>query len=109
MKKWLVMALVACVAAGVHAAEGKKDAAKKGKDAPVTKDQFMKQMKAKAEKLGEDFEPSKAEAEFKKLDKDADGVLSSAEKPKRKKAEGDAEKPKKKAPKKAESDDSDSE
>ncbi|MDF7807359.1 hypothetical protein P4E94_07915 [Pontiellaceae bacterium B12219] len=110
MKKWLIVALVACVAAGVQATDGKKDSGKKGKDAPVTKEQFLKQMKARAEKVGKEFDPAKAEAEFKKLDKDADGVLTGAEKKKKKGPKAGAEKPRKKAPPKSDdSDDSDSE
>ncbi|MDF7799519.1 EF-hand domain-containing protein [Pontiellaceae bacterium B1224] len=86
MKKWLVIALVACVAAGVQAAEETTDdsARKKVKNTSITKDQFMKKMKADVEKVGDVFDPAKANAEFKKLDKDGDGKLTGAEMPKKK-------------------------
>jgi Ca2+-binding EF-hand superfamily protein len=85
MKKWLVVALVACVAAGVQAADGTKEdsAKKKAKNSSISKDQFLKQMKKDVEKVGDVFDPAKAEAEFKKLDKNSDGKLTGKEMPKK--------------------------
>lgn len=98
MKKWFVLALIACVAVGVQAGEGKKKGEGKGK--VVTKEQFVAQQKKMAEKKGVEFDLAKAEARFKKLDKNKDGKLTADEKPQRgkkgKKGEG-KEKGKKKS------------
>ncbi|VGO16563.1 hypothetical protein PDESU_05154 [Pontiella desulfatans] len=85
MKKWFVLALIACVAVAVQAGEGKKkdgDAKQGGKD--VTKEQFVAQQKKMAEKKGTEFDQAKAEAKFDKMDKNKDGKLSADEKPAKK-------------------------
>jgi len=83
MKKWFVLALIACVALGVQAGEGKKKGeGKRGKD--VTKEQFVARQKKMAEKKGTEFDQAKAEARFVKLDKNKDGKLSPDEKPQKK-------------------------
>jgi len=81
MKKWFVLALIACVAGVVQAGEeaGKKG---KGKGKDVTKEQFIEKQKKNAEKKGLEFDQAKAEAQFAKKDKNNDGVLSGDEKSK---------------------------
>ncbi|MCF7849099.1 MAG: hypothetical protein K9M45_09630 [Kiritimatiellales bacterium] len=76
MKKWIVVALIVCVAGFVQAAE------KKGKGAgkPVNKEQFCAQMKKNMEKQGKTFDQAKIEKRFDQLDKDGDGKLSAEEK-----------------------------
>jgi hypothetical protein len=84
MKKWFVLALIACVAVAVQAGEGKKkgDAKKGGKD--ITKEQYVANAKKQAEKKGAEFDQAKVEARFDKMDKNKDGKLSADEKPQRK-------------------------
>lgn len=105
MKKWIVLALIACIAGTVQAGEKgkKKQAGKKavtetntvvaakteaepkaaaGKDKPVSKEQFLANQKKNAEKKGLEFDQAKAEAQFDKKDKNKDGVLTGSEKSK---------------------------
>lgn len=103
MKKWFVLALIACVAIGVQAAEG--DAKKKGKGKgaaePVTKEMYVAKMKKNAEKRGTEFDQAKAEAKFDKLDKNKDGKLGADEKPPKKEKKGSEKKGKEKKSKEA--------
>lgn len=93
MKKWLiVVVLIVGMAVCSQAAEEGKAAAKgkgKGKGQPLTKEEFVAQRKAGAEKKGIEFDQAKAEAQFDKMDKNQDGVLTADEMPKKKgKAKG---------------------
>ena len=82
MKKWFVLALIACVAVAVQAGEGKKKGEGKGKGTgEVTKEKFVAQQKKMAEKKGIEFDQAKVEARFDKMDKNKDGKLSADEKP----------------------------
>ncbi len=95
MKKWLiVVVLIVGMAVCSQAAEKGKAAAKgKGKGQPLTKEEFVAQRKAGAEKKGIEFDQAKAEAQFDKLDKNQDGVLTPNEMPKKKgKAKGKGKK-----------------
>ncbi len=80
MKKWFVLALIACVAVGIQAGEdaAKKKGEAKGKD--VTKEQYIANAKKQAEKKGTEFDQAKVEARFAKMDKNGDGKLSADEK-----------------------------
>ena len=64
MKKWFVLALIACVAVTARAGEGEG--------------------KKTAEKKGVEFDAAKAESRFKKMDKDNDGKLTGEEVPQEK-------------------------
>ncbi len=81
MKKWFVLALIVCVAAAVQAGEGKKKG--KGKGGAVTKEKFVAQAKARAEKKGTEFDQAKVEKMFDKKDVNKDGKLSAEEKAKK--------------------------
>ncbi|MCF7849101.1 MAG: hypothetical protein K9M45_09640 [Kiritimatiellales bacterium] len=74
MKKWIVLAMIVCVA--VCAEAGKKD---KGAAKEQTKEQFVEAAKKRAEKGGKTFDQAKTEKSFDKLDKDGDGKLSAEE------------------------------
>ena len=102
MKKWFVLVAVICAAFAVQAeeAEGKKKGEGKEHGKPVTKEMFMANQKKQAEKKGVEFDQAKAEALFKKKDKNNDGVLTADEKGK-KKGKG-KDKDKKPAPEAAE-------
>jgi hypothetical protein len=87
MKKWFVMALVVCVAAAVQAGDGKgKGKKKKGKE--ITKEEYVAKQRKNAEKKGVEFDQSKSEANFDKLDKDGSGTLTADEKTGKKKKKG---------------------
>jgi hypothetical protein len=86
MKKWFVLALIACMAVGVQAGEGADK--KKGEGKPVSKEQFVAQQKKMAEKKGTEYDQAKAEAKFDKMDKNQDGKLTADEKPKKKGKKG---------------------
>ncbi|MDF7825622.1 hypothetical protein P4B35_16465 [Pontiellaceae bacterium B12227] len=88
MKKWFVLALIACVAVGVQAGEGEKKGKGKGESKPVTKEMFVAQQKKMAEKKGTEFDQAKSEAKFDKLDKNKDGTLTADEKPQKKGKKG---------------------
>lgn len=74
MKKWFVLAMVLMMVAGVQAAKGKHGGA-----APVTKETYLAEEKAKAEAAGQTFDPNAAEAAFAAKDKNSDGVLTADE------------------------------
>ncbi len=98
MKKWFVLAMIACVAVVVQAGdgEGKGKNEGKGKGGDVTKEQFIAQQKKMAEKKGMEFDQAKAEKKFENLDKNKDGKLSPDEKPAPKgqgKGKGEGKKP----------------
>ena len=86
MNKWMVFALAVCVAVALQAGEGQKKGQDKGQGQgkEVSKEQFMAQQKKMAEKKGVEFDEAKAEARFKKMDKNGDGVLQPEEKGKKK-------------------------
>ena len=87
MKKWFVLALIACVAVAVQAGEDKKkdEGKDKKQSSAVSKEQFVAQQKKMAEKKGKEFDQAKVEARFDKLDKNKDGKLTDEEKPQGKK------------------------
>jgi hypothetical protein len=91
MKKWFVIALIACVAIGAQAAGSECDAkaAPKGKakGKEMTKEQFVAMQKKKAEKKGKEFDLAAVEKRFDKMDKNGDGKLCEAEKPAKKKGQ----------------------
>ncbi|MEI7851129.1 MAG: hypothetical protein WCH86_04790 [Kiritimatiellales bacterium] len=86
MKKWVVMAVVLMMVAGVQA---KGDKSKGGKSkgekpvaaAPITKAEYIEAEKNKAEVSGQTFDAAAAEAAFTAKDKNGDGVLTSDEQP----------------------------
>ncbi|WP_372806635.1 hypothetical protein [Pontiella sp.] len=84
MKKWLVMAMIACVAVAVQAGEGEKKGKGESKPKDVTKAQFVAQQKKMAEKKGTEFDQAAVEAKFDKMDKNKDGKLTADEKPTKK-------------------------
>ncbi len=84
MKKWMILALILCIGAAVQAEETKDKKKQKGPKEPVTKEQYIAQQKKMAEKKGTEFDQAKVEAQFKKLDKNGDGKLSTKEQPARK-------------------------
>lgn len=84
MNKWFVLALIATVAFGVQAGDGEGEKKGEGKDAEITKAQFVARQKTMAEKKGTEFDQTATEAKFDKLDKNGDGKLTGDEKPKRK-------------------------
>lgn len=89
MKKWFVVALIACVAVGVQAGDGDGDKGKgKDKDKPVTKEQYLANQKKMAEKKGVEFDKAAAEVKFNAKDKNKDGKLTGDEKGKGKKGKG---------------------
>lgn len=96
MKKWFVLALIACVAVGVQAGEGESKKKGKGEGKTVTKEKFIANQKKMAEKKGTEFDQAKSEARFDKMDKNQDGKLTADEKPQKKgKGKGKEKKEKK--------------
>ncbi len=93
MKKWFVLALIACVAVAARAGEGEgkknNDGAGQGKE--VSKEQFIAKQKKMAEKKGVEYDAAKAEARFTKMDKDKDGKLTGEEVPQKGKGKGKGE------------------
>ena len=92
MKKWFILALIACITVGVQAGEKKKEEGK-GKPKVTTKESYVAWKKAEAEKAGKKFDQAAAEAHFDKRDKNKDGKLTGDEKgkPKKDKKKKDAE------------------
>lgn len=88
MKKWFVLALIACVTVGVQAGEGKDNSKAKDKGAPVTKEQYIANQKKVAKQKGVEFDKAAAEAKFNVKDKNKDGQLTGDEKGKGKKGKG---------------------
>jgi hypothetical protein len=74
MKKWIVLAMIVCVAVCAEAAKKDKGAAKE-----MTKEQYVEAAKKKAEKGGKTFDQAKTEKAFDKADKNGDGKLSADE------------------------------
>ena len=95
MKKWLAVALFACVAVAVQAGEG--EGKKKGQGGDTTKEQYIAQAKKQAETKGTEFDQAKVEAKFDKMDTNKDGVLSGDEKSQGKAKGKDGQKKEKKA------------
>ena len=89
MNKWFVLALIATVAFGTQAGEGEGKKKGEGKDAEITKAQFVAKQKAMAEKKGAEFDQAATEAKFDKLDENGDGKLTGDEKPKKKGKKGE--------------------
>ena len=84
MKKSLLFSMIAMIGISAVAAD-------------ITKEQFLKDAKAKAESSGKEFDEAKAIASFEKKDRNSDGVLSADEQtPKAPAATTPAKKPAKK-------------
>jgi hypothetical protein len=75
MKKWIVLAMIVCVAVCAEAKKDKKGGAPK----EMTKEQYVEAAKKKAEKGGKTFDQAKTEKAFDKADKNGDGKLSADE------------------------------
>jgi hypothetical protein len=69
MKKWMIVAGIACTAACVNAAPGDS-----------TKEQYLAGIKKQAEGKSWDFNPAKAEETFNAIDTNQDGIASGTEK-----------------------------
>jgi hypothetical protein len=91
MKKWFILALVACVAATVQAEAEKKNDDAKGKPKVTTKESYVAWRKKEAEKAGKEFDQAAAEAHFDKRDKNGDGQLTGDEKKGKKKGKKKSE------------------
>jgi len=79
MKKWIILAIVMTMVAGVQAAQkgkGKRGGADSGS---ITKSAFIATQKQKAEAAGITFDEAKAETAFATQDKNGDGVLTADE------------------------------
>jgi len=72
MKKWIVLLVALMMVASVEAKKG-------GGGGDMTLEQYIA---AQQKALGKKFDEKKVEKEFKKLDKNGDGVLSADEQPK---------------------------
>jgi Ca2+-binding EF-hand superfamily protein len=73
MKKWVVLLVAITMVSAVQAGE-------KGKEkGPTTKEQFIAAQQKRAEKAGKEFDQAKVEAQFAKMDKNSDGVLTADE------------------------------
>ena len=83
MKKWFVLALIACVAVAVQAGEGKKKGQEKGQGKDISKEKYIANQKKMAEKKGIEFDQAKVEKHFDRMDANKDGKLSPDEKPQR--------------------------
>lgn len=70
MKKWFMVALIACVAVGVQAKKEFK---------AQTKAEYVAERKAKAEKKGQDFDKAKWVKKFDGKDANKDGILTAEE------------------------------
>lgn len=70
MKQLVVLIVAMLMVAGVEAQ------AKKAPKGPLTKEQYIANAQAKAERKGKEFRLAKAEKAFKKADTNGDGVLS---------------------------------
>lgn len=79
MKKWVILAVVLTMVAGVEAKQ--KGKSKGGGDAAssITKAAFMSTQKKSAEAAGIAFDEAKAETAFATQDKNGDGVLTADE------------------------------
>jgi hypothetical protein len=80
MKKWFVVALIACLSAAVVTAdegEGKKKGKGGGKDWDI--ERFCQMQEKRAEKTGKPYDRAEAEAKFAKKDKNGDGILTPEE------------------------------
>ena len=84
MKKWIALLLVAGIAVSTAVAEEAEEQAAEA--AGVSKEAYVAERKAAAEKKGAAFDQAKAEAQFDKLDKNQDGVLTADEQPQKGKA-----------------------
>ena len=77
MKKWVILAVVLTMVAGVEAKQ--KGKTKGGGDSSITKAAFMSTQKKSAEAAGIAFDEAKAETAFATQDKNGDGVLTADE------------------------------
>jgi hypothetical protein len=77
MKKWLVLAVVLAMVAGVQAKEKGKN--KSATTVSITKAEFIQAEAKKAEASGVAFDKAAAEAKFAAKDKNGDGVLTADE------------------------------
>ncbi len=106
MKKWFILALIVCVSATVHAGnggggggggnggggngggggnrdgKGQRSENEANEDQEISKKQFVKRQREQSRKRDTEFNKTKAEALFDKMDKNSDGVLTGDEKPK---------------------------